>query len=196
MLIFLGAAACTAPKFYIFTNANMCVNCSVQCAAQRRHQTISLCAAFNQEKALVGVIKQLRRLIVCSTTANTDSWCAGERGVRGVGGAGPLLLHLDLQQQRGEGGGRRDPRHRHQHAAAQGRQPGGLRSAVLLGHQLRGRAEVDISTHNIYRYLHTSTPLLPRSPCVVSIIPAQPPQPPAHCAVTNQVPVLSVPSGV
>ena len=38
--IFLGAAACTAPKFYIFTEANMCVYCSVQCAAQRRHQTI------------------------------------------------------------------------------------------------------------------------------------------------------------
>ena len=28
---------------------------------------------------------------------------------------------------------------------------------------------------------------------MVSIIPAQPPQPPAHCAVTNQVPALSVP---
>ena len=42
VLIFLGAAPCTAPKFYIFTKANMCVNCSVQCAAQRRHQTISL----------------------------------------------------------------------------------------------------------------------------------------------------------
>ena len=26
---------------------------------------------------------------------------------------------------------------------------------------------------------------------MVSIIPAQPPQPPAHCAVTNQVPVFS-----
>ena len=44
VLIFLGAAPCTAPKFYIFTKANMCVNCSVQCAAQRRHQTISLWA--------------------------------------------------------------------------------------------------------------------------------------------------------
>ena len=43
VLIFLGAAPCTAPKFYIFTKANMCVNCSVQCAAQRSHQTISLC---------------------------------------------------------------------------------------------------------------------------------------------------------
>ena len=28
---------------------------------------------------------------------------------------------------------------------------------------------------------------------MVSIIPAQPPHPPAHCAVTNQVPVLRVP---
>ena len=37
-----NAAACTAPKFYIFTEANMCMNCSVQCVAQRRHQTISM----------------------------------------------------------------------------------------------------------------------------------------------------------
>ena len=48
VLIFLGAAPCTAPKFYIFTKANMCVNCSVQCAAQRRHQTISLWAVTDR----------------------------------------------------------------------------------------------------------------------------------------------------
>ena len=40
VLIFFGAAACTAPKFYIFTEANMCVLSLVQCAAQHRHQTI------------------------------------------------------------------------------------------------------------------------------------------------------------
>ena len=32
--IFLGAAACTALKFYIFTEANMCVYCSVHSSAQ------------------------------------------------------------------------------------------------------------------------------------------------------------------
>ena len=43
MLIFLGASACTAPKFYIFTEANLCVLSLVQCAAQHRHQTILMC---------------------------------------------------------------------------------------------------------------------------------------------------------
>ena len=46
--IFLGATACTAPKFYIFTEANMCVYCSVQCAAQRKHQTILMCSSYLQ----------------------------------------------------------------------------------------------------------------------------------------------------
>ena len=45
VLIFLGAAACTAPKFYIFTEANMCVLSLVQCAAQHRHQTILMWAS-------------------------------------------------------------------------------------------------------------------------------------------------------
>ena len=40
VLIFLGASVCTAPKFYIFTEANLCVLSLVQCAAQHRHQTI------------------------------------------------------------------------------------------------------------------------------------------------------------
>ena len=40
VLIFIGAAACTAPKFCNFTEANMCVLSLVQCAAQHRHQTI------------------------------------------------------------------------------------------------------------------------------------------------------------
>ena len=43
VLIFIGAAACTAPKFCNFTEANMCVLSLVQCAAQHRHQTILMC---------------------------------------------------------------------------------------------------------------------------------------------------------
>ena len=46
MLIFIGAAACTAPKFCNFTEANMCVLSLVQCAAQHRHQTILMCAVM------------------------------------------------------------------------------------------------------------------------------------------------------
>ena len=38
--VLIGAAACTAPKFYIFTEDNISVLSLVQCAAQHRHQTI------------------------------------------------------------------------------------------------------------------------------------------------------------
>ena len=50
VLIFLGASACTAPKFYIFTEANLCVLSLVQCAAQHRHQTILMWVQINPEQ--------------------------------------------------------------------------------------------------------------------------------------------------
>ena len=54
VLIFLGASACTAPKFYIFTEANLCVLSLVQCAAQHRHQTIlNVCSKLSFTPSIV-----------------------------------------------------------------------------------------------------------------------------------------------
>ena len=68
VLIFFGAAACTAPKFYIFTEANMCVLSLVQCAAQHRHQTILMwytmfwAGAYSlQELSSLGRLSSARR---------------------------------------------------------------------------------------------------------------------------------------
>ena len=56
VLIFIGAAACTAPKFCNFTEANMCVLSLVQCAAQHRHQTILMCLEYRDREHMLWIV--------------------------------------------------------------------------------------------------------------------------------------------